>query len=154
MYNRLIAPLLAASALAFACGQLSYSKETEPPAGAHAAVDTTGRDVVASLDVTVGASVEVALNVANAADHRVELVFPDGRTHDVAILDAAGTEVWRWSDGRLFTSAIQTRLLGSGESTTYGERWSPGGKRGTYTVVASLHSGNYPVELRQGITIE
>lgn len=153
MYSRLIAPLLCASALAFACGQLSYSKETEPPAATLAAVDTTGRDVVASLDVRVGESVDVALNVANAADRRVELLFPNGRTHDVAILDAAGNEVWRWSQGRLFTNVLQTRLLASGESTTYGERWSPDGRRGSYTVVASLNSGNYPVELRQGITI-
>jgi hypothetical protein len=154
MVSRLIVPLLCASALAFAYGPISsHSKETEPPASAHAAVDSSSQDVVASLDVRVGEKVEVALNVANAADRRVELSFPSGQTHDVVVLDAAGREVWRWSAGRLFTRTLQTKLLAAGESVTYGERWAPAGRRGTYTLVATLHSGNYPVELRQGITI-
>jgi hypothetical protein len=151
MYSRLIAPLLCASALAFACGPFSHSQELEP-APAHAAVDTTGKSIVATLGVRVGSSVEVALEVANAADHRVELRFPAGQTHDLAILDAAGREVWRWSEGRMFTQAVQTKLLGAGEKTSYGERWTPP-TSGSYTVVASLTSDNYPVELRQGFTV-
>ena len=154
MVSRFVAPLLCASALAFAYGPLSsHSRETEPPASPHAAVDSSARDVVASLDIRVGETVELALNVANAADRRVELSFPSGQTHDLAVLDAAGREVWRWSAGRLFTSTVQTKLLAAGESVTYGQRWAPEGRSGTYTVVATLHSGNYPVELRQGITI-
>lgn len=151
MYSRLIAPLLCASALAFACGPFSHSQELEP-APAHAAVDTTGQDVVAALDVRVGSTVEFALGVSNAADHRVELRFPDGRTHDLKVLDASGREVWRWSAGRLFTRAVQTKLLGAGERTTYSERWEPA-SGGTYTVVATLASENFPVELRQGFTV-
>ena len=154
MLSRLVVPLLCASALAFAYGPLSsHQRETEPPGSPHAAVDSSGQDVVASLDVRIGDKVEVALNVDNAADRRVELTFPSGQTHDLAVLDASGREVWRWSAGRLFTRTVQTKLLGAGERVTYGERWAPGALRGTYTLVATLHSGNYPVELRQGITL-
>ena len=151
MYSRLIAPLLCASALAFACGPFSHSQELEPTP-AHAAVDTAGKAVVAALDVRVGSTVELALGVTNAADHRVELRFPRGQTHDLAILDASGREVWRWSAGRMFTQAVQTKLLGTGETTSYAEQWTPP-ESGTYTVVATLTSDNYPVELRQGFTV-
>ena len=151
MYSRLIAPLLCASALAFACGPFTGSRELEP-APAHAAVDTTRQGVVAALDVRVGSTVEFALGVTNAADHRVELRFPSGQTHDLAVLDAAGREVWRWSEGRMFTQAVQTKLLGADEQASWGESWRPTGS-GTYTVVATLTSDNFPVELRQGFTV-
>jgi hypothetical protein len=157
MSSRYIAPLLIASALAFACGPLSHSTEVEAtpdrPA-ADAVADTVDGAVAASLVVDVGAEVGVTLEVANAAGHQVELDFADGQTHDVAILDAAGREVWRWSAGRLFTTAVQTKLLGADETTSYVERWAPGEHRGTFTAVATLRSGRYPVELRHGFTIE
>lgn len=157
MSSRFIAPLLIASALAFACGPLSHSKEVDPtpaPPAADAVADTVGGEVAASLVVDVGREVGVTLQVANAAGHQVELDFADGQTHDVAILDATGREVWRWSDGRLFTTAVQTKLLGSDETTAYAERWTPGAQRGTFTAVATLRSGRYPVELRRGFTID
>lgn len=157
MSSRFIAPLLIASALAFACGPLSHSTEVEAtpdrPA-ADAVADTVAGEVAASLVVDVGAEVGVTLQVANTAGKLVELDFADGQTHDVAILDATGREVWRWSAGRLFTTAVQTKLLGADESTSYVERWTPDGRRGTFTAVATLRSGRYPVELRHGFTID
>lgn len=153
MYSRLIVPLLCASALVFACGPLSRSAEV-PPAGELAVADTTMSELAASLDVGVGEEVEFALRVTNASGKRLELSFPDGKTHDVAVLDAAGREVWRWSRERMFTSAVQTKLLGAGETTSYSERWTPpAGAAGSYTVVASLYSSNIPVELRHGFTL-
>jgi hypothetical protein len=85
--------------------------------------------------------------VANDSRKRVELTFPDGRTHDFTVLDASGREVWRWSTGRLFTQAMQNRLLDANDSVVYDERWSPP-RAGRYTLVAQLHSENYPVQQR------
>ena len=154
MSSRYIVPLLIASALAFACGPLSHSTEVEATPETATAADTIGGDLVAALVVDVGSQVGIALEVANAAGKQVELDFADGQTHDVAVLDAAGREVWRWSQGRLFTTAVQTKLLGADETTTYRERWSPDGQRGSFTAVATLRSGRYPVELRRGFTID
>lgn len=157
MHSRLIVPLLCASALVFACGPLSRSAEVTP--ADPAAVDTTLRDLAATLDVAVrrpdaSRDVEFALRVTNATEKRLELSFPDGQTHDIVILDAAGREVWRWSRERMFTSAVQTKLLGAGESTEYTERWAPpAGSAGSFTVVASLRSINNPIELRHGFTL-
>lgn len=156
MHSRLIVPLLCASALAFACGPLSRSAEVRP--ADPAAADTTLRDLAASLDVAVkraeSGDVEFALRVTNATEKRLELSFPDGQTHDVVILDASGREVWRWSRDRMFTSAVQTKLLGAGETTDYTERWTPpADAAGSFTVIASLRSSNNPVELRHGFTL-
>ncbi|HEY0969477.1 MAG TPA: BsuPI-related putative proteinase inhibitor [Gemmatimonadales bacterium] len=151
MYSRFVVPLLCVSALAFACGPRSHSADV-PPAAAGATVDTT-EGLAASLDVRTGDEVEFALRVTNATDRRFELTFPSGQTHDVVVLDAAGREVWRWSEGRMFTQAVQTKLLGSEETASYVEKWRPEGRAGSYTVIATLRSSNHPVELRRGFTL-
>ena len=155
MHSRLVVSLLCASALAFACGPLTRATEVRgEPAVQRAAADTTTRNVAASLDVQVGPTVKFSLGMANVGDHRVEVDFPSGQTHELVVLDAAGREVWRWSTGRLFTQTVQTRLLSTGESTQFSERWKPGSLRGSFTVVASLRSDNHPIELRRGFTLE
>lgn len=143
MLPRIIAPLLAAAGLVFACGPRTSSPvaTARPKSGAdrgltsHVLVDTAqGR-------------VRFAIEVTNDSPKRVELTFPDGRTHDFAVLDSTGRELWRWSAGRLFTQAMQNRLLDAHNSTTYDERWSPPGP-GRYILDAQLHSENHPVRQR------
>ncbi len=151
MYSRFVVPLLCVSALVFACGPRSHSADV-PPATAGATVDTT-EGLAASLDVRTGDEIEFALRVTNATDKRFELTFPSGQTHDVVVLDAAGREVWRWSEGRMFTQAVQTKLLGAEETTSYVEKWKPVGRAGSFTVIATLNSSNHPVELRRGFTL-
>jgi hypothetical protein len=143
MLSRIIVPLLAAAVLMFACGPRTPSPVAgvRPPVGgqkgvtSHVMVDTA-RGVV-----------RFAIEVANDSRKRVELNFPDGRTHDFVVLNEAGREVWRWSAGRLFTQAMQNRLLDVNDSVVYDERWSPPSP-GHYTLVASLRSENYPVQQR------
>lgn len=152
MYSRYVVPLLCASALAFACGPRSHRADV-PASTALVTADTTDDGLAASLDVETGDEVQFALRLTNATDKRVELAFPSGQTHEIVVLDAAGREVWRWSEGRMFTQAVQTKLLGSEESTGYAERWRPTGRAGSFTVVATLTSSNHPVELRRGFTL-
>lgn len=150
MLSRLLVPLLCVSALAFACGP--RSRTADVPLTAMTA-DTTEAGLAASLDIRTGDEVEFALRVTNAEQKRVELAFPSGQTHEIVVLDPAGREVWRWSEGRMFTQAVQTKLLGAGETTTYAERWTPTLRAGSYTVVATLTSANHPIELRRGFTL-
>ena len=143
MLSRIIVPVRAAAVLMFACGPRTPSPVAgvRPPVGgqkgvtSHVMVDTA-RGVV-----------RFAIEVANDSRKRVELNFPDGRTHDFVVLNEAGREVWRWSAGRLFTQAMQNRLLDVNDSVVYDERWSPPSP-GHYTLVASLRSENYPVQQR------
>jgi hypothetical protein len=143
MLSRIIVPVLAAAVLMFACGPRTPS----PVAGVRPPVG--GQNGVTSLVLvyTARGVVRFAIEVANDSRKRVELNFPDGRTHDFVVLNEAGREVWRWSAGRLFTQAMQNRLLDVNDSVVYDERWSPPSP-GHYTLVASLRSENYPVQQR------
>jgi intracellular proteinase inhibitor BsuPI len=148
MSLRFFVPLLLAGALAFACSPRSHS--SEPP---HTARVMNGSSVASSLNVDVADHVKFTLHVTNRSEKRIELNFPNGQTHDIVVLDSLSREVWRWSEGRLFTQSLQNRVLGSNETASYEEQWSPKTAHGTYTAVATLRSTNYPVEQKVEFTL-
>jgi len=154
MRLRFVITLLVVAALAFVYAAPAPS--SHPNDGAARAttrrVATGGDTVAASLDITVGEEVQFNLHVTNGSPKRVELRFPNGKTHDVAVLDAQGREVWRWSTGRLFTQSMQSRILDATDTLTFSETWRPKAA-GTYTAVASLLSENHPKEQRVGFSL-
>jgi hypothetical protein len=133
--------LLATAVVVFACSPRSRSA----PAAAQQGKPSGA--LVARVDVDVADAVEFDLALSNDSGKRVELDFVNGRTHDFTVLDARGREVWRWSSGRMFTQAMQNRLLDVRDTVHWSERWKPAGP-GQYTVVAVLHAANHPVEQR------
>jgi hypothetical protein len=143
MLTRIIVPLLAASAIVFACGPHAHNVDSPKRAASR-----KNAGVVSTLNVDANTGdVHFSLAVENATGKQVELAFPDGRTHDFVVMDEGGKEVWRWSTGRMYTQAVQNRLLDSRDSVVYDEMWkapSPG----KYTVVAMLKSRNFPIEKR------
>ena len=145
----LVLSLVLAGALAFSCGTRTHSAEATTQSDDVSNPDTP---LASSLRVTVDGSVNVALHVTNHSGKRLELRFPSGQTHDFAILDAQGHELWRWSNGRMFTQSLQTKQLGKGETVTYQDRWDGGALNGDYTVVATLNSTNHPVEAQVQFT--
>ena len=142
MRLRYVLPLLVASGLAYAYASPTPSHSSEP-VRRHAARDT----IAASLDVKVGDEVKFNFHVTNNSSKRLELRFPSGQTHEVVVLDTVGREVWRWSEGRMFTQAMQNKLLSANDTLTFTETWRPD-RAGSYTAVASLLSQNYPTEQR------
>ncbi len=170
MNNRLIISLLIAGALAFACGPRSRSERPTTLASAlplqaitsasAAAVSHTrskhkssGVAAQPKLDAKFGVDVtpkalHFALRVTNVGNKHAELDFPTGQTYDFTVADSAGTEVWRWAQGRMFTQGVQNKQLGAGQAMRIAETWSATPKAGRYTAVATLNSSNYPVEQR------
>lgn len=149
MNTRYVVPLLlAAAALAFACGPRSHSSAS--PTVEHRVGDAP---VASSLNVRVGRQVEFAFHVTNNGRKRLEINFPSGQTHDIAVLDSTGREVWRWSEGRMFTQSLQNKVLGSNETVSYQEKWNPADAKGTFTAVAKLTSANFPLEQRVEFTL-
>lgn len=154
--SRLSIWLLCAGAVVLACGPRAKSAASSDSARTDSTAvvpDSDSSAVASSLNVTVGQDVRLTLHVTNPGDAPLEIRFPSGQTHDFAVLDQAGREVWRWSAERMFTQALQTRALGIGESATYEERWEPGAARGTFVAVAKLTSENIPVEQRVEFTL-
>ena len=154
MKTRLIVSLFACGLVAFACGPRTRTSESTAPTVTvrqkHAPLSAP---LVANLGVEVTDEVTFALAITNASVKGVELDFPNSQTHDFTVLDSAGTEVWRWSRTRMFTSAFMTKPLGSDDASVYEDSWSPEGRHGRFTVVATLASSNYPLEQRAEFTL-
>jgi len=153
MSNKLVVPLLCAAALVFACGPRPHTPDQPAEPGSGAPVtrqpNTPGQPLATGLDITVGEQVSLRFHVTNTTAKQLEISFGSGQTHDFTVLDASGTELWRWSADRMFTQALQTRLLGAGETITYTEIWRPSsGTRGALSAVAKLVSSSHPLESR------
>jgi hypothetical protein len=146
MDNRLILPLLCAASVAFAA--VPFSHDEKPIAAKHA----TGKSapLVTTFDITRPKNdadkLRFTLNVRNNTSKMLELRFPDGQTHDFVVKDFTGKEIWRWSEGRMFTSAMRSETLRGKGHTIFAESWDMKGQHGSFTAVAVLKSDNFPVE--------
>lgn len=144
-----LAPSLLVAALAtYACGP-------RPPVGeTHARKPQSGsRSLVSDINVAVGEEVVLALHIRNEAARKVEVAFPSGLTHDFEVQDSVGRVMWRWSEGRLFTQAMQNRVLEQDESLTYEADWTPRDLHGEFVAVVTLKSSSHPIEHRTKFTL-
>jgi len=148
MDNRLILPLLCAATVAFAAAPFSHDGKSIATTRRHAEEKTA--PIVTTFDVTRtkddADKLTFSLRVTNNTHKMLELRFPDGQTHDFVVKDFAGKEVWRWSHGRMFTSAMRSETLKGKGETVFEESWDTKGQHGSYTAVATLRSNNFPVE--------
>lgn len=157
MHSRYLVPLLTIAAVAFACGPrpraAQQAADAATPAATHRLPRNTGSPVTPALDISTADGVRFAFHVTNTTAKTLELNFPSGQTHDFAVLDSTGRELWRWSEGRMFTQALQNRQVDSREVVTFEDRWEAPAVHGRLTAVATLRSSNYPVESRIDFTL-
>jgi hypothetical protein len=149
MDNRLILPLLcAASAVAFAA--TPFSPHEKPIAAVKRSAAEKTAPVVTTFEITRpkndAEKLRFSLNVKNNTPKMLELRFPDGQTHDFVVKDFAGKVIWRWSEGRMFTSAMRSETLKGKGETVFEESWNTEGQHGSFTAVAILKSNNFPIE--------
>lgn len=147
--------LLCTAVLAFACGPRPHGEsatDRSTSTARRSAASVANTPLSPSLDVKVEDGVRFAFAVTNDGARKLELLFPDGRTHDVVVLDTLGREVWRWSEGRLFTQAVQAKVVRASDSLRFTEAWRDA-QPGSYVAVATLASRNYPVEQRVAFTV-
>jgi Intracellular proteinase inhibitor len=111
--------------------------------------DTGVPKVTPSFAVQVdGSTLRFTLDVTNVGRKNVELTFPDGQTHEFAVLDGSGREVYRWSADRMFTQSVQNRTIDGGETLHIAEHATPALPHGSYVAVATLRSTNFPMQER------
>jgi hypothetical protein len=149
MDNRIILPLLcAASVVAFAAAPFSHNEKPIATVRHHADANTA--PIVTTFDITRpkedSEKLRFTLSVKNNTPKMLELRFPDGQTHDFVVKDFAGKEVWRWSEGRMFTSAMRSETLKGKGETSFEESWDTKRLHGSFTAVAILKSNNFPIE--------
>jgi hypothetical protein len=159
----LLIPLLCVGAIALACGpraqsqaslvSLNLAKRTAPPRQqeqrAARKKESSVTKITPSFAVQVdGGTLHFSLDVTNVGKKNVELTFPDGQTHDFAVLDSAGREVYRWGASRMFTQSLQNRTIEDGETLRIAESATPSLPHGSYVAVATLRSTNFPMQER------
>ena len=158
----LLIPLLCVGAIALACGprahsqaslvSLNLAKRPTPPGQEQKVArrkESSVTKITPSFAVQVdGGTLRFSLDVTNVGKKNVELTFPDGQTHDFAVLDSAGREVYRWGASRMFTQSVQNRTIESGETLRIAERAAATLPQGSYVAVATLRSTNFPVQER------
>lgn len=146
MFSRFTVPLLAAAAVLVVCGPRANISAVSSRAMQHA-----NGEISANVRVDADASSQrmtFTLALHNGTGRAIDVEFPSGKTHEFVVLDAAGREVWRWSDGKLFTQLMQSRMVGANEALTFDARWNAPLAAGRYTVVAVLLSSTHPTERR------
>lgn len=171
MKSQFVISLLCVGAVAYACGPRALPDTSGSTAGstlasartvaqqgsqrAPSAPNGKAAPITAALDVRAeAASIHFALQVVNSGKKTIELTFPSGQTHDFAIVDSLGREVWRWSTGRLFTQALQNRMLSRGDAMSMTESWNaPSLRPGRYIAIATLKSQNYPLRETMEFTV-
>jgi len=161
--RNLLIPLLCLGAVAFACGPRAHSEAslvsmsiaqatraaTRPQQPKPRKKDASVTKITPSFAVQVDHStLRFSLDVTNVGKKHVELNFPDGQTHDFAVLDSTGREVYRWGEGRMFTQSLQNRTIDSGETLRISEHGTPSLPQGSYVAVATLRSTNFPMQER------
>jgi hypothetical protein len=129
MQNRLVLPLLIAASVFFARGSFAHD-DNKPLATRRHNLDK--KEVLATtFDVSRPSgdaeSLRFALRVVNNTAKMVEIHFADGQTHDFVVKDAADKEVWRWSEGRMFTQAMRSKTLKGKDETVFEESWDTKG---------------------------
>ena len=152
MHTRYVIALLCTAALAYACGPWTHSQSasTAPVQHHHKAP----REVATTLNVVPnGTRIGFALQVTNNTPKTVELRFPNGQTHDFAVADTQGRVVWRWSTGRLFTQAMQSKTVHSKDTMTLEDEWDARNAHGKYIAIATLNTTASPVERRVEFTL-
>lgn len=71
-----------------------------------------------------GDTVVMQMKVGNPNKEPIMLQFTSSKTYDFAVYDRAGPEVWRWSQGKVFTQALQQKVLAPQESYLVEARWT------------------------------
>ncbi|WP_049970619.1 BsuPI-related putative proteinase inhibitor [Haladaptatus cibarius] len=96
-------------------------------------------------------NVEFELTVKNPSDDPVDVTFRSGLKADFAVLED-DQEIWRASDGRMFTQALQSETFDPDSERTYSGGWADPAP-GYYTVVATLEIMEEDVEARTDFSI-
>lgn len=101
--------------------------------------------------VEVGQSVQLRIRLVNSGGTAEELVFPTGQEYDFWVTDG-DSEVWRWSDGRVFTQAFTELDVPSQTAETFVESWQAE-EPGTYVVHGIVLAESYEHEMTGEVVV-
>lgn len=146
MENKIAIPLLCLAAVAYACGPWRNSSGIAAPANVVAQSAKSSEAIATLFDVIPGVNgVDFTLSIANNTKEAVELRFPTSQTHDFKVLNSKGETIWQWSQGRMFTQAMQSKVVKSHDTLTIANDWDAKNAKGEYVAVAILNTDTQPI---------
>jgi hypothetical protein len=157
----LLRPILLLGVRAAAICALGGALACTPAAGPEGQPDPS-REAVIPLDNQIASSLQAesladsvgfTLSVTNVSSEPLPLTFPTGQSFDFVVMDG-GRELWRWSEGMMFTQAIRQETLSPEETRTFTAWWSPpAGTRGEFTVRGHLTALEHRAEQEIGFRV-
>lgn len=105
-------------------------------------ISTADKFGVNETSFTQADPITITLTIKNISPDTKTLNFSNSQQYDLVIYNDADAEVWRWSNGMVFTAAITSFSLASGESQTFTYTWD----QKTSTNGTLIPIGNYILE--------
>ena len=84
----------------------------------------------------------VFMTVKNNTGRALRYIFNSGQLFEISLINDGGVVVSRWSRGRAFTEAIETRVLNSGQTWSFGGAIELGGDDGSV-----VPGGSYTIRI-------
>lgn len=124
---RLLICILGLVMMLTGCG--AGNQETNGSSSEEESTETTSpsfdlADIKTTLDSKqTNENVTFTITFANDAEEPVDFTFSSGQKFEIVVRDASGQEVYRFSEGKMFTMALETLKLEAGESVTFQDVW-------------------------------
>lgn len=151
-----IAAILLGSVFILGCGTSGdgsiKKKEVQKPVGKGEDVlvgNTKTEKLIGNLKITAsipsaqiktGEVLRLNLSIKNTGSEPQELSFNSSQKFDARIEDSSGTQVWQWSDGRMFTQMLESITLEPDKSVSFTVQWPLTDSKGK-----AVNPGNYDI---------
>ena len=99
-----------------------------------------------------GESVRLTIRLVNNGGTSTRLTFASSQKYDFWIT-AGGTEVWRWSSGRMFTQDVNHQDIGGQTGAVFSESWIAG-RTGDLVAHALFKDPAYGGEMKGDLTVQ
>lgn len=155
------AGLLAAASLAAALPAFAQTGAGTPPLNPNAIPQLPqtlkltpsaqpGTLTVSRAAYKAGQAIRMTFQVVNTSGKSVTYNFGSGQRFDITAVNAAGTPVWDWAAGKLFSQNLSSLTVAPGKALVYSAVWNGRDASGhpvpagVYTLNAHLASDNQP----------
>ncbi|MFD1017826.1 BsuPI-related putative proteinase inhibitor [Thalassobacillus hwangdonensis] len=77
-------------------------------------------------------------SLTNEAEETYKLGFSSGQKYEIIVTDANGKEVYKYSDGKMFTEALEYVTFNGGDTQEFQEEWTEGVVPGNYEAMITI----------------
>jgi hypothetical protein len=86
-----------------------------------------------------GENVHLTLVLQNNSSQNIELTFSSGQQFEIVVVNENNEEVYRYSKDKMFTQAIESKLIKAGSQLEWQDVWETSGiQKGSYYVKAQI----------------